>query len=101
MNNDIAISAAINLHISLTVCSGGVCVGDSGGICDGVGVGDGSGVTVFDSFRDPFLVVENAVVRFRFDLGKSLVLFVKVTSHIVSTIAVEMVSVVTVTDGDS
>ena len=78
-----------------------MCVGDSGGICDGGGVGDGGGVTVFDSFRYPFLVVENLVGRFRFDLGKSLDLFVKVTSHIVSTIAVEMVSVVTVTDGDS
>ena len=107
LNNDIAFYLAITLDRSIIVGCGGVCVGFCGRVFGGVfggvcGVGDddsdGDSITIFDIFNC-FLWL-NPVVCLRLRLGKSHVLFVRVTSYIVSTTTVEMISAVTVIDGD-
>lgn len=89
----IAFSSAINLVKLITVCCGGVW----GCVCS---CGDSGGITLLETFNC-FFLCENQAFHFRLCLGKSLVLFVRVTLYVVSTPAVEIISVVTVTDGDS
>ena len=96
LNIDIAFSSAIKLDNSITVCDGGVCGGVIGGVCGGVSSGD----TLPEIFNHFVCVCVNPVVCLCPRLGKSLVLFVRVTLYISSTIAVEMISAVTVIDGD-